>query len=112
MSRLKLVDSPAYEEVPFGDTKFRVRIFSYGDHVELRRRCTVGGRLDEARYEAEEWRFLLVGWERLSDSAGNDVPFEPRRAAEVGMSLPATVAGALKGVSLRFQTHAEAVAGN
>ncbi len=112
MTRLKLVDSPVFEEVAFGDTKFRVRVFSYGDHVELRRRCTAGGRLDEAKYEAEEWRFILVGWEGLCGSSGSEVAFDAARVAEVGMALPATVAGALKGAALRFQVQAEAVAGN
>lgn len=116
--KLRLVSSPTYEEARIGETLFRVRVMSYGDSVELRRRCTVAGRVDEAKLEDAEWEFVLGGerklpaWENLAGADGENFPYDPEHAAFVGRSLTLDVAGMLKRKSTAFVAKAEGALGN
>lgn len=118
--KLRLVDRPTFEPVKIGDTTFRVRVMSYGDSVELRRKCTVNGRVDEEKLEDEEWAFMLggeraagaPGWEGLADASGADFPFDPAQASFVGRSLTLDVATVLKRKSTAFVAKAGDDLGN
>jgi len=110
--KLRLIDRPTFETVAIGDTSFKVRVMSYGDSVELRRKCTVNGRADDARLEDAEWEFVLAGWEGLADAAGADVPYDAKQASFVGRSLTLDVAQVLKRKATAFVAKAEDDLGN
>jgi len=110
--KLRLIDRPTFEDVKIGDTSFKVRLMSYGDSVELRRRCTVAGRVLDEKLEDAEWEFILAGWEGLADAAGADVPYDAKQASFVGQSLSLDVASLLKRTATRYVTKAEEALGN
>jgi len=53
------------------------------DDVEIRRKCTANGQLDELQLIVERWRAILVGWEDLLDKDGKPLEFEAKLVAFV-----------------------------
>ena len=96
---LILLENPVEELNLFGTT-FNVRKLTDWDDLELRRKATKGGVLDECLLCVLRWQHVLTGWQNLLDKHGKPLEFNADIVAVVkelpdGRKYPSGVGPAL-----------------
>ena len=125
MSIRLIDDKNPIEEVALGGTTFRIRKLLEWDDVEMNRKATADGKVDELALYCARWRHLFVGAANLLDCHGEVVTdFAPdsvcrireedgkRWPVGIGPALGADVARTLLSVALAPLVEGRATMGN
>lgn len=110
--RLRILREDETIDVPLGGTTFRIRKIPHGKSVELTRRHTRAGRLDEDAFSQALWEYALAGWSGLLDGDGRELPFAANMAYAVAKALPHEVSETLLVRARQAELHVHEALGN
>ena len=81
---LRLVGEDEIKDVLIDGTTFKVHVRPGHWFSSLRAEHAAAGRFDEVAYSDAVWAGVLVGWDRLENADGSEIPYSPEAAARAG----------------------------
>ncbi|RKZ12392.1 hypothetical protein DRQ50_12010 [bacterium] len=109
---LRIIAEDETVPVSIEGTTFQVRVRPGRWFAELRIKHMADGEFDEQGFSDDVWAGTVVGWDRLENADGSEIPYSPEAASKAGRWMPDHVESKLARVARGRERREEQASGN